>query len=234
MDTADPSTASLAEWSVTEGRATYNASASTLTAITNGYEFKLALKLHFQVKHAVDPTNITAGSYNDKDSWNAEVGANDGSATTTIQTASTGEHMEFGVFMFTSVTIGGDWTVTLGPGDTQNTNTVAVTRQSNDDFVLRIWFVTHLDSGSNTIDISNVQILAAADPNDNITVDTPFTGLGEANAVYILGSATWWFNHSTDTDEDTTSVQFSVTVPFGTLNGTYTAQLTIRIEQRPA
>ena len=234
VDTADPSTASLSEWSVTGGRATYNASASSLTAITNGYEFKLALKLGFQVKQANDPTNNTAGDYNDQNSWNAALIAFDGSATATLQTVASGEHLEFGIFMFTSVSIEADWTVSLGPGDTQSTNTVTVTRRSNDDFVLRVWFVSHLDGGNGTIDIGNVRILAAADLNDNITADTAFTGLGETNSVYILGSATWWFNHSTETDQDTTSVRFSVAVPYGTLNGTYTASLTIRIQQRPS
>ncbi len=239
VDTNDPFTASLGEWSVTEGRATYNASASSQTEILSGskvigYEFKLALKLGYQVKHAVDPTNATTGAYNDKDSWNAEVVAYDGVNTITLQEASTGEHMEFGVFMYTFVNISADWTVTVGPGQTGNTNSVTVYRRSNDGFTMTIWFVTDLTKGSDTIPITNVQILAAADPNDNITADTPFIGLGESNAIYILGTATWYFTHSTDTDEDTTAVRFSVTVPLGTLPGLYTAQLTIKLVQRPA
>lgn len=55
---------------------------------------------------------------------------------------------------------------------------------------------------------------------------------GESNAICILGSA-WCFTHSTDTNEDTTAVQFSVTVPSGQPTGTYTAQPTIKVEQRP-
>ncbi len=234
VDTSDPSTAALNEWSVTEGRATYNESASSLTAITDGYEFKLALKLGFQVKQANDPTDSSPGEYNDNNSWNAEIVAYDGTEMATLQTASTGEHLEFGVYMYTFVNISANWAVTLGPGDTQSTNTVTVYYRSNDDFRMRVWFVTNLEDGSNTIDITNVQILAAADPNDNITSDLTFNGLGIGNAEYIFGSATWWFSHSTDSDEDTVDVQFSVTVPFGTTNGTYTAQLTIRIQQRSA
>ncbi len=68
MDTADPSTAALDEWTVTEGSATYNASASSQAAIFSGptligHEFKLALKLGFQAKQAADPTNSTMGGY---------------------------------------------------------------------------------------------------------------------------------------------------------------------------
>ncbi len=234
VDTGDPSTADVGEWSVTEGRATYNASASIATAITNGYEFRLALKLGFQVKQANDPTNSTSGGYNDISSWNAEVTAYDGLDAATLQTASTGEHMEFGVYMYTFVNISANWAVTLGPGDTQSTNTVTVYYRSNDDFRMRIWFVTDLVDGSNTIGITNVTILAAADPNDNITSDIQFSGLGIGNAEYIFGSETWWFTHDPDSNEGTVVVQFSVTVPYGTLDGTYTAQLTIRILQRPA
>lgn len=238
QDTADPSTATLAEWSVTEGRATYDAAASSLTSITSGatvigYEFKLALKLGFQVKHAVDPTNATTGGYNDRDSWNAEVTATDGTSTTTLQTASTGVHMEFGVFQYTFVSIGGNWSVSVAPGQTGNTNTVTVTRRSNDDFTLKIWFVTHLVKGSDTVSIANVEILAAADPDDDITSDQSFGGLGEGNAIYILGSDTLFFSHSVDTDGDTSVVQFRVTIPLGTLAGTYVAQLTVKLEQRP-
>ena len=121
QDTADPTTASLSEWSVTEGRATYDASASGLTALLSGptfigYEFRLALKFGFQVKHAVAPTNSTVGAYNDLDSWNGEVVATDGPHTITLQEASTGEHMEFGVFMYTFVNISADWTVTVSTG----------------------------------------------------------------------------------------------------------------------
>ena len=99
---------------------------------------------------------------------------------------------------------------------------------------MTIWFTTDLIKGSDTISITNVQILAAADPGDNITADTPFTGLGESsNAVFIYGTASWYFAHSANTDEDTTVVQFSVTIPLGSAPGTYTAQLTIKVTQKP-
>ena len=144
------------------------------------------------------------------------------------------EHMEFGVFMYTFVNISADWTVTLGPGQTANTNAVTVYWRSNDDFTMKIRFTTDLIKGSDTISIINVQILAAADPGDNITADTPFTGLGESsNAVFIYGTASWYFTHSANTDEDTTVVQFSVTIPLGSAPGIYTAQLTIKVTQKP-
>jgi hypothetical protein len=239
VDTGDPSTATLGEWSVTEGSATYNASASSLTPIFSGptiigYEFKLALRLGFQVKQANDPVNNAVGGYNDMDSWNGEIVVSDGVDTTTEQTASPGEHMEFGVYMYTFVNISANWAVTVAPGDTGTTNTVTVYYRSNDDYKMTIWFTAHLVKGGDTIGISNVTILAAADSNDNITSDTAFVGLGDANATYIFGSVTWWFTHATDANENTVMVQFSVSIPGGSPTGTYVAALTIKIQQRPS
>ncbi len=104
---------------------------------------------------------------------------------------------------------------------------MAVQRRFHDEDL----FTTDLIKGSDTIAITNVQILAVANPGDNITADTAFTGLGEANAVFIYGTATWYFTHSANTDEDTTVVQFSVTIPLDSAPGTYTAQLTTKVTQ---
>ena len=102
-DIADPGNATLDEWSVTEGSATYEASASSLSEIYNGptligYEFDLTLKLGLQVKATPDPTDSTPGGYNDPDSWNVGLEAFDGGITTVLRTVPTGEHLEFGVF----------------------------------------------------------------------------------------------------------------------------------------
>ena len=235
QDTSDPGNASLGEWTVTEGWATYNASASGLTPIMSGsvligYEFRLGIRLGFQVKQARDPTNATTGVYNDPDSWNVEAVAHDGIHVVTLQAASTGEHMEFGVTTYTFVTLSANWTVTAGPGQAANTNTVTVLRRSNDDFTLRVWFVTDLTKGLDTIAATNVQALAAADPNDSITVDTAFAGVGKPNAIFVLGSVTWSFNHSANTTEDTTAIQFGVVVPVGAGAGSYTAPVQVEIE----
>lgn len=102
QDVADPGNVTLDEWSVAQGLATYDATASSLTEIWSGsllvgYEFRLALRLGVNTKHATDPINGAPGGYNDLDSWNAEVEGTDGVATTVLQTASAGEHVEFGV-----------------------------------------------------------------------------------------------------------------------------------------
>ncbi len=102
-DTLDPGNATVDEWRVSEGSATYSASASTATAILNGslvvgFAFNLSVTLGYQVRGSEDPTNGAPGGFNDPDSWNAEILATDADAFVTHRTAVTGEHMEFGVF----------------------------------------------------------------------------------------------------------------------------------------
>ena len=102
-DTLDPGNASVNEWSVIEGDASYNAAASSATVILSGslvvgFAFNLAVMLGNQIGGTSDPTNATPGAYNDPDSWNVEIVTTDVVAVVTHRTAVTGEHMEFGVF----------------------------------------------------------------------------------------------------------------------------------------
>ena len=123
-DLADPGNATLDEWSVVEGNAAYNASASLLTPILNGttligYEFNLSVSLGLFVKAASKPTNSTPGAYNDPDSWNVEALAFDGSVGDRQPRAASGEHMEFGVFDVALMGYAAAASpTTLQPGDT--------------------------------------------------------------------------------------------------------------------
>jgi hypothetical protein len=75
---------------------------------------------------------------------------------------------------------------------------------------------------------NNVDILADADPNDDITTDITFLGSGEANAVDI-------FNESgifrTDGISQTVNVQFDVSIPLSTLGVKYTARVATKVIQ---
>lgn len=102
-DLGDPANATWNEWSVTEGGATFNASASSATPVLRGathigYAFRVVLRLAYDVQATPDPTNTTPGGYNDPDSWNAEVVVDDGALSQTLQVGTAGDHMEFGVF----------------------------------------------------------------------------------------------------------------------------------------
>lgn len=103
VDTGDPGNASLAEWSVAEGSAVYNASASSLTPIQGadrvvGYRFELALRFGLTLAPTPDPADDTPGSYNDAGSWNAMVTAFDGAIVTSRAETPSGAWMEFGLF----------------------------------------------------------------------------------------------------------------------------------------
>jgi len=74
----------------------------------------------------------------------------------------------------------------------------------------------------------NVDIKGNTDPNDDITEDITFQGIGEGNAVDIFNVSGVF--HSDDSSQ-TVNVQFNVYIPFGTHGGKYTARVATKIVQ---
>ncbi len=224
----------LSEWSVVAGNFVYaSGSSSIFTNVLNeNYTFKLAFTLNNQVRQGDDPINQASGAYNDANSWNAEVRAKDVSNPIQVsQSDVTGIFYEFGVFLHTNISIGGNWFAgAISPGSTGTTSVVNVTHEANKDYRMRVWFTTHLVSGGDTITVNYIDITAAGDLGDAITGDTSFTDTGMANAVYIWGSGSTEEPHSVSTNQETTGVQFRVNVPLATPVGNYVANLTIRVE----
>lgn len=225
----------LTEWSVAEGNMVYTSGSSTMTTETANqkYTFKLAFSLNAQVRQANDPINSGVANYDDLGSWNAEVRAKDTDNADVINRVSaTGVYHEFGVFQYTSVSIGANWDAgTIAPGASGTTSAVTVTHQSNRAYRMKVWFDSVLTSGGNTIAITNVEILAAGDGSDAISSDTAFTALNEADSIYIHGSSSTTRAHDTSGNSQTTGVQFRVNVPLATPSGSYVATLTIKVEQ---
>jgi hypothetical protein len=229
-------TPAASEWSVSEGNFVYSSASSSVFANTapRDFSFRLAFTLNKQVRQANDPVNAGTTAYDDANSWNAQVRAVDDERNlATVQTNALGIFFEFGVFQYTEVTISAPWSAgSIAPGANASTNTVTVTHISNRDYRVRVWFVGHLTSASNnTINVANVKVLAAADPTDDVTVDTAFVGIGSANAIYLRGSATSNESHDAVGDSQTTIVQLNIAVPLGTQTGTYVATVTVRVEQ---
>ncbi len=228
----------LSEWVELEGNFAYDpGSSSIFTNVANeNYTFKLAFSLNNQIRQADEPTNSGPSvGYNDLGSWNAQVRARDYGNPDVFNRdndgTGSGIHHEFGVYLFTNVSIGGDWDAgTISPGGDATTNTVTVTHQANRAYRLSVWFDTNLTSGGNEIAATNINITAAGDPNDAITTDQFFGGLGNGNREYIHGSAVSTKSHNVSSDSETTGVQFGVSVPFATPSGVYVATLTIRVE----
>lgn len=229
-----PNTPALSEWSVTEGNLAYNATDSAI--FTNGanqnYTFKLSFDLNAQVHQADLPVTFGTGNYDDANSWNSEVYANDtGGNAVTNQQDLNGYYHEFGVYQYTSVSISANWDAgSLAPGQSGTTAAVSVSHQSNDDYNMTVWFTTDLTSGGNTIPVQYVNITATGDSGDDITTDQSFGGTGIGNAE-IIRSFPGTGGHQVAANSDSTTVQFRVFVPFGTPTGTYTANLTIRVAQ---
>jgi hypothetical protein len=229
----------LSEWSVTEGNMVFDSGSSSIftNVFQENYTFKLAFTLNNQVRQANEPTSTGPSvGYNDLGSWNLEVRAKDfGNADVTVQDGDgdgTGVHFEFGVFLFTNVSIGANWDAgTISPGGDAVTAIVTVTHAANRNYRLSVWFDTNLTDGGNEIPIdSNVNITADGDLGDAISTDTFFGGLGIGNRIYIHGSIASTRAHDTAGDAETTGVRFGVSVPFATPSGTFVATLTIRVE----
>ncbi len=223
----------LNQWNVTEGNMVYASGSSSIfeNVANENYTFKLAFTLNNQIRQAAIPTNPGTVTYDDLDSWNAEVRAKDfGNPDITNQADATSVYHEFGVFLFTNVSIGANWDAgTISPGGNAVTAIVTVTHQANRAYKMSVWFNTTLTFDGNTIPITDINITAAGDPNDDIASDIFFLGLDFANREFIWGSGANQA-HNVSSDQETTGVQFGVSVPFGTPSGTYVATLTIRVE----
>ncbi len=224
----------LSEWIVAEGNFVFDSGSSEIftNVVNENYTFKLAFTLNNQVRYGIDPPNQGTGSYNDPNTWNAEVRAKDVSnPIETEQKDGANVYYEFGVFMHTFVSIGGNWDAgSISPGASGTSLVEIVTHEANRDYRMRVWFDSHLVSGPNTITVNYINITAAGDPDDVIISDTSFSDTGEANAVYIWGSSGTEQTHNFTSDQGTTGVQFRVAVPLATPVGSYVANLTIRVE----
>jgi hypothetical protein len=194
----------------------------------------------YQMKQADLPGAVDGSAYANANSWNVKIEAAD--AVVTIpqlyNETGNGDAYEFGVCKYTSVSTGGVWSaVSVAPNLAANTNIVAVTTRSNDDFDLTVWMVGDLALG--VLDTiltsgSNVKILKDASVVDDIIAsDLTFTANGVGGEKTIL-SDTGFGKHSTymaGNNQLTTDVEFNIHVPYGTLPGSYTAGLTFTVTQ---
>jgi len=168
----------------------------------------------------------TENVYNDLYSWNFNITVVDDTYREDWKIN------EYGVYKYTSHSLNQNWVdVYAAPGFNDTSSVVIITYSSNYDFNMTLYFEENLYNSTydETILIANnVDILAGADPNDDITTDITFSGIGEANAVDI-------FNESgvfpTDNASQTVNVQFDVFIPLGTLGVKYTARVATKIVQ---
>ncbi|MFO7676948.1 MAG: DUF2341 domain-containing protein [Thermoplasmatota archaeon] len=191
------------------------------------------IKMSFKPKNQIRWANSngswdsTRGVVNNSYSWNFNISVKD------VLDEEDWIKDEYGVYKYTSISPAQDWIdVNVLPGFSDTTNIVAITYSSNYDFNITIYFEENLKNTMHgtTIPIANnVVILAETDPDDDITSDITFLGIGEVNAVDIINDSGLF---SLDGVSQTVYVQFMVFVPFGTLGGRYTARVATKIIQK--
>ncbi|UCD13143.1 MAG: hypothetical protein JSW60_06170, partial [Thermoplasmatales archaeon] len=173
-----------------------------------------------------DTWDATQNTTNDPYSWNFNITARDAAGKKAWKID------EYGVYRYTSVLPDSDWVdVIASPGFSDTSNIVTITYSSNYNFNMSIYFEENLTNTTwmDTITIANnVWILAGADPNDDITSDKMFNGIGEVNAIDIFNISGIF---SSNNISQTVDVQFRVDIPFGTHSGEYTARVATKIIQ---
>src|SRR5438093_702836 len=128
--------------------------------------------------------------------------------------------------------VGNPWTGgSIAPGASATTGTRNVVHESNAPYKLSVYVTTTLTSPTDTIAVTNIMVTAAGDATDLITTDTAFTGLGIANRIYLLGSASTTQPFDPSVNSETTGLQFKINVPLGTPAGAYSANIVVRVEQ---
>jgi hypothetical protein len=173
-----------------------------------------------------DTWNGAQNTTNDHYSWNFNITVIDASGLKAWKKD------EYGVYKFTSILPNQDWVnVIAPPGFWDDSSIVTITYSSNYDFNMTIYFEENLTNTTwgDTIPIANnVYILGGADPNDDVTYDVMFAGIGEANAIDIFNDSGIF--HSNNISQ-TVNVQFNVYIPLGTHGGKYTARVATKIMQ---
>jgi hypothetical protein len=178
----------------------------------------------------------TGSSYDDANSWNFRIEANDGEVSTYQQ--NNGTHaFEFGIYKYTYVSVGGNWALDLtAPGESATTVQQTISHSSNDDFDITMWFDTELYSQDldESISVDNIKVLGSTTNKDDVNTNTPFSGLGEANELTLLayngyGDHSAYYGSSMGSTN--TPVSFEINIPYGTLSGAYAASMTVQITQ---
>ena len=228
---------SVTQWSLDQGNTNFTATTVAIgtNTVNQNYSFRIPLELRSQIRQANDPTASGTSGYDDLGSWNAQFVAldNGGNNVTQQQSEVSGVFYEFGVFKYTGITlVGSPWTGgSIAPGASATTGTRNVVHESNAPYKLSVYVTTTLTSPTDTIAVTNIMVTAAGDATDLITTDTAFTGLGIANRIYLLGSASTTQPFDPSVNSETTGLQFKINVPLGTPAGAYSANIVVRVEQ---
>jgi len=128
--------------------------------------------------------DTTQDATNDQHSWNFNILVKDNASEEILKKD------EYGIYRYISIQPDSDWVdVFAAPGTSDDSSVVTITYSSNYGFNMSIYFEGNLTNitWAETITIAdNVDIKGNTDPNDDITEDITFQGIGEGNAVDIF------------------------------------------------
>jgi concanavalin A-like lectin/glucanase superfamily protein/uncharacterized protein DUF2341 len=177
-----------------------------------------------QFRYAVSNNtwNTTSDSYNDIYSWNVNCTVNDsGNNNGSIID-------EFGVNWNSTITATEKVDISGAPGMIAQSSIMTITYSCNSNYHLFVYMVKNFTQlgGSDIIDVAgNLNMLEDADLNDELTINTTFSGVGENHVVTL-------FNTSAPVSGtiDTVDVQFELLIPFGTW-GVYSSNVVKKINR---
>ncbi|HWR27668.1 MAG TPA: DUF2341 domain-containing protein [Candidatus Thermoplasmatota archaeon] len=169
--------------------------------------------------------DTTKNTTNDPFSWNFNITAIDTSGLKAWK------NDEYGIYKFALLLPDKNWVdVRAPPGYNATTNIVNITYCSNYNYNISIYFeenLTNVSSGDIIPIANNVYICANADMDDDITTDMMFNGIQATNAIDIINTSGIFHKNNTS---QYVHVQFNVFIPFGTIQGEYTAHVATKIK----
>ena len=166
---------------------------------------------------------ITENIFDDLYSWNVNCTITDNLSNVHFYTT------EYGVDYYSALKAPDLIEITGAPGMIEQSTVFSIDFISNADYTMKIYFdenLTQVD-GPDIIGIGgNLSVLQNADEDDDLLVNTTFSGLSEQNAITILNDR----SAPSDGSFQSVNVQFELSIPFGTW-GTYFTKIIKKINR---
>lgn len=167
--------------------------------------------------------NDTGDDYNDPYSWNLNCTITDNLSNYKCYIN------EYGIDYYSALKAPELVEITGAPGMNETSNIFTIDFISNADYRLKIYFDDNLtqNNGPDEIGIQgNLSLLKDVDADDDILVNTTFTGCGEQHAIVLLQNR----SSPSQGTSDSVNVQFEISIPFGSW-GTYSSRIIKKIER---
>lgn len=199
-----------------------NCSETKLNETTRLINISFTPGVQFRYAISNNTWNTTTNDYNDPYSWNINYSVTDSLSNVAIKKD------EFGVNWYSSISATETVEINGAPGMNTTSSIMVIAYSCNYNYHLFVYMDTNFSQidGSDIIGISgNLSLLENADITDELTVNTTFTGIGQAHAITLLNT-----NAKNNGTSSTVDVQFQLSIPFGTW-GKYTSTVVQKIQR---